>query len=238
MNNASSTRDVIRAEGLQKSYRLRGVTLDVLRDVNLNVRPGETVAIVGISGAGKSTLLHVLGGLDHPAAGRVWIEGRDVYRLSESRRTALRAAVIGFVFQSYQLLPEMTVLENVLLPARALGRVRSIGGDARVRACDLLAAVGLSDRLAHRPMELSGGEQQRVALARALMNDPQVILADEPTGNLDRGTGGEVLEYLFTLTRQRGHALVLVTHNETVARTCDRVWRLQAGVLVPDAVDR
>ena len=238
MNNASSTRDVIRAEGLQKSYRLRGVTLDVLRDVNLNVRPGETVAIVGISGAGKSTLLHVLGGLDHPAAGRVWIEGRDVYRLSESRRTALRAAVIGFVFQSYQLLPEMTVLENVLLPAMALGRVRSIGGDARVRACDLLAAVGLSDRLAHRPMELSGGEQQRVALARALMNDPQVILADEPTGNLDRGTGGEVLEYLFTLTRQRGHALVLVTHNETVARTCDRVWRLQAGVLVPDAVDR
>ncbi|OGV85037.1 MAG: hypothetical protein A2340_10050 [Lentisphaerae bacterium RIFOXYB12_FULL_60_10] len=238
MNNASSTRDVIRAEGLQKSYRLRGVTLDVLRDVNLNVRPGETVAIVGISGAGKSTLLHVLGGLDHPAAGRVWIEGRDVYQLSESRRTALRAAVIGFVFQSYQLLPEMTVLENVLLPAMALGRVRSIGGDARVRACDLLAAVGLSDRLAHRPMELSGGEQQRVALARALMNDPQVILADEPTGNLDRGTGGEVLEYLFTLTRQRGHALVLVTHNETVARTCDRVWRLQAGVLVPDAVDR
>ncbi|OGV67521.1 MAG: hypothetical protein A2498_01225, partial [Lentisphaerae bacterium RIFOXYC12_FULL_60_16] len=208
MNNASSTRDVIRAEGLQKSYRLRGVTLDVLRDVNLNVRPGETVAIVGISGAGKSTLLHVLGGLDHPAAGRVWIEGRDVYQLSESRRTALRAAVIGFVFQSYQLLPEMTVLENVLLPAMALGRVRSIGGDARVRACDLLAAVGLSDRLAHRPMELSGGEQQRVALARALMNDPQVILADEPTGNLDRGTGGEVLEYLFTLTRQRGHALV------------------------------
>jgi lipoprotein-releasing system ATP-binding protein len=202
----------------------------VLLGAHLDVAPGERVAIIGRSGAGKSTLLHVLGGLDHPdpAGGRIVQEGTDIYRLSARMRSAYRARNVGFVFQSYHLLPEMDIVENVMLPAFALGRPTA---GAKRKARELLESVGLGDRLAHTPMELSGGEQQRVALARALMNDPRLILADEPTGNLDATTGGQVLDLLFHLSE--GHALVLVTHSPNIAARCDRTLRLEDGLLVP-----
>lgn len=218
------------AVNLHKTYTLPHKRVAVLQGAHLNVAPGERVAIIGRSGAGKSTLLHVLGGLDHPdeAGGSVAHDGTDLYALSSRRRSAYRAANIGFVFQSYHLLPEMDVVENVMLPSFALGRP---SGAARRRARELLENVGLADRLTHTPMELSGGEQQRVALARALMNDPRLILADEPTGNLDATTGGQVLELLFRFAS--GHALVLVTHSAGIAARCDRTLLLQDGLLVP-----
>lgn len=222
---------LIEAENLHKSYVTHKQTLEVLRGASLEVKVGETVAIIGASGAGKSTLLHVLGGLDTPDDGKVAVAGRNLYDLSERDRTVVRATAIGFVFQSYHLLPEMDVLENVLLPAMARDRFFSSRSKMRMRAMDLLKAVGLGDRADHTPMELSGGEQQRAALARALMNDPQVVLADEPTGNLDDATGSYVLSSLFSLTASRGHSLVLVTHNEKVAGSCNRVLRLKDGVL-------
>jgi len=224
--------DLLTVENVYKTYRIRGQTLEVLKGASMCVGAGETVSIVGMSGAGKSTLLHILGGLDRPEQGRVVYDGSAIYDLSEGRRTALRGSHIGFVFQSYHLLPEMDVLENVMLPAIALTKGRS-ESEVVDSARNLLSAVGMEGRIYHRPFELSGGEQQRVALARALMNDPDLVLADEPTGNLDSGTGNIVLDYLFTLTRKKGHALVLVTHNDVVARTCDRMLRLQNGQLLP-----
>ena len=224
--------DLLSAENLRKTYRIREETVEVLKGASIHVRSGETVSIVGVSGAGKSTLLHILGGLDRPEEGRVVYDGSSIYDLSEGRRTALRGSHIGFVFQSYHLLPEMDILENVMLPAMALAKGRS-GREIASHARDLLVAVGMEGRIHHRSLELSGGEQQRVALARALMNNPDVVLADEPTGNLDSGTGGAVLDYLFALTRKKGHALVLVTHNDAVARTCDRMLRLKDGLLQP-----
>jgi predicted ABC-type transport system involved in lysophospholipase L1 biosynthesis ATPase subunit len=159
------------------------------------------------------------------------VTGCDLYRLSSARRTLVRCRQLGFVFQSYHLLPEMDVLENVMLPAMALATMFTSLRSIRNRARELLSAVGLAERERHRPMELSGGEQQRVALARALMNDPEIVLADEPTGNLDDTTGAQVLEYLFGLTRDRGHALVLVTHSASTAQSCDRVLHLEDGLL-------
>ncbi|NQT91706.1 MAG: ABC transporter ATP-binding protein, partial [Lentisphaerae bacterium] len=190
-----------------------------------------TVAVVGASGAGKSTLLHVLGGLDRPDRGRVVLDGGDLYEMSAGRCTEVRGTRIGFVFQSYHLLPEMDVLENVMLPA--LARARWVPRYAAVReeAGRLLEAVGLKDRAIHRPMELSGGEQQRVALARALMNDPDLVLADEPTGNLDHDTGRQVLDMLFSLAREKNRSLVLVTHDVALAASCDRVLHLVDGKL-------
>ncbi|MDI6774446.1 MAG: ABC transporter ATP-binding protein [Verrucomicrobiota bacterium] len=222
---------VIDARSIHKSYTLRKGLVRVLQGADLTVGEGEAVAIVGVSGAGKSTLLHILGGLDHPESGAVIFRGQDLYRLSEYQRARLRARQIGFVFQSYHLLPEMDVLENVMLPAMATGGLLTSGAAARRRAMDLLDAVGLSARGEHTPLELSGGEQQRVALARALMNDPPLVLADEPTGNLDDGTGAQVLERLFALTRARGHTLILVTHDERIAARCDRVLKLAEGAL-------
>lgn len=224
---------LLSAHGLVKSYHLPHGTVDVLRGAALTVGPSERVAIVGASGAGKSTLLHVLGGLDRPEAGEVLVEGESLFGLSARRRTALRARRIGFVFQSYHLLPEMDVVENVILPAMALGAFNRTA--LRRRALTLLDQVGLSARAAHTPFELSGGEQQRVALARALMNDPLLILADEPTGNLDRGTGTHILDLLFDLTHSGAHGLVIVTHSPEVAARCDRVLELQNGLLVPHA---
>ena len=223
---------LIQAEAIHKRYLMGKTELNVLRGASVSVNPGESVAVIGRSGAGKSTLLHVLGGLDRPDAGRVWVGGQDLYALSAGRRTAVRGTRLGFVFQSYHLLPEMDVIENVMLPALARAGWWAAVADVRARARDLLARVGLDDRAAHRPMELSGGEQQRVALARALVNDPEIVLADEPTGNLDGTTGGQVLDHLFTLTRAKGHALLLVTHSEATAARCDRVLRLEAGTLV------
>lgn len=217
------------AQGLRKAYTLHGARLDILRGADLAAEPGETIAIVGRSGAGKSTLLHVLGGLDRPQAGTVRIDGRDLYALSGRRRTALRAAKIGFVFQAYHLLPEMDITENVMLPAMALGRLGRAA--MRRRAQDLLARVGLENRLRHTPLELSGGEQQRAAIARALMNDPPLLLADEPTGNLDATTGGAVLDLLFDLARERRAILVMVTHSPETAARCARTLTLRDGTL-------
>ena len=221
---------LLTAVGLHKTYVLPHKTVRVLQGAALAVAPGERVAIVGRSGTGKSTLLHLLGGIDRPDAGDVSIDGKPIYALSSRERSRLRAERIGFVFQSYHLLPEMDVVENVLLPALAIG---AHCGRAKARALALLARVGLSDRTSHTPLELSGGEQQRVALARAFMNNPGLLLADEPTGNLDHDTGAQILEMLFGLAQEDRHALVVVTHAPEVAARCHRVLRLEHGLLVP-----
>lgn len=223
---------ILEACGLFKTYRLPHKRVDVLKGAALSVEPGERVAIVGRSGAGKSTLLHVLGGLDAPDAGDVLVDGESLYAGGRRRRAAIRAAKIGFVFQSYHLLPEMDVTENVMLPAMA-GPARASRAEMRARALSLLADVGLADRASHKPLELSGGERQRAALARALMNRPALILADEPTGNLDRLTGGRIMELLFALSDTSRLALVLVTHSPETAALCDRELELKDGVLAP-----
>lgn len=219
---------LIVATNIHKRYKLNQNEISVLEGADLSVDAGETVAVIGKSGAGKSTLLHILGGIERPdqGSGFVCIDGNNIYALSGNKRSRIRATTIGFVFQSYHLLNEMDVLENVILPARAIGAMTD-----KSRALELLDAVGVADRAHHTPMELSGGEQQRVALARALINNPAVILADEPTGNLDEETGGIVLELLFKLTKDSGHALVMVTHSKQIASTCDRTMFLEHGKL-------
>ncbi|HRR35194.1 MAG TPA: ABC transporter ATP-binding protein [Kiritimatiellia bacterium] len=218
------------ATDLHKTYLLPHKRVEVLKGASLHVAQGERVAIVGRSGAGKSTLLHVLGGLDRPEAGEVCMDGQPLYAISQRRRTAVRAAKIGFVFQSYHLLSEMDVTENVMLPAMT-GVLRLSRRQVRQRALALLDQVGLADRATHMPLELSGGEQQRVALARALITDPALILADEPTGNLDRLTGGQIMEMLFGLSCSRSLSLVMVTHSPETAALCDRVLELRDGLL-------
>ncbi len=220
---------IIQTDAVTKTYQIGATRLDVLRGVSVGVAAGETVAIVGPSGAGKSTLLHALGGLDQPTAGRVTFKGRDLYALPARERTLIRATSIGFVFQAYQLLPELDVLENVLLPTMTAWSMRRQEPEHRRRAEALLEAVGLAGRRRHTPLELSGGEQQRVALARALINEPELVLADEPTGNLDSVTGEQVLQGLFALTRERRRTLILVTHNLELAARCDRTIRLRDG---------
>ena len=218
---------ILKAERLARSYTIGKTTLDVLKGVSLEVHEGETLSIMGESGSGKSTLLHVLGGLDNPKDGQVQFKGQDVYGMSSVRRARFRAENVGYVFQAFHLLPELDIVENVALPAMA----QRIKGDAKQRAKDLLAEVGLGERIGHRPQELSGGEQQRVAIARALMNDPDIIFCDEPTGNLDSKTGEKVLNYLFQLVEARRHTLVLVTHSREVASRCSRELLLKDGVL-------
>jgi len=225
---------MLEATNLHKTYVLPHKRVEVLKGAEIRVAKGERVAIVGRSGAGKSTLLHVLGGLDRPEAGEVFVEGSPLYAVSQRARTAVRAAKIGFVFQSYHLLPEMDVTENVMLPAMT-GVVRLTRAQVRGRALALLEQVGLADRASHMPLELSGGEQQRVALARALIHEPALILADEPTGNLDRLTGAQIMELLFGLSCTRELAVVMVTHAPETAALCDRVMELQDGLLVPKA---
>ena len=221
---------ILEATDIHKTYILPHKRVDVLKGASFRVKPGERVAIVGRSGAGKSTLLNVLGGLDKPDAGTVAVMGQSLYQLSQRKRTALRAEHIGFVFQSYHLLPEMDVTENVMLPA--MTGIRNISrAQMRSRAQELLDWVGLADRMNHTPLELSGGEQQRVALARALINDPALILADEPTGNLDRMTGGQIIDMLFGLSRTRELSVVMVTHSLETASLCDRMVELQDGLL-------
>lgn len=229
-----SSEPVVRAQGLHKSYSGRRKHIDVLVGADLTVMPGESVAVLGVSGAGKSTLLHVLGGMDRPDSGSVEVLGRNVYRLSRGARSRLRASGIGFVFQSYHLLIELDVVENVLIAGMAAGFCGTVSRAVRRRAEHLVKAVGLGDRMRHRPMELSGGEQQRVAIARALLNRPQLVLADEPTGNLDEGTGDQVLENLFRLVREDSHSMVIVTHNEHTARLCDRRFRLLDGKMMAE----
>lgn len=231
-SQAAKEEYLVEALNVRKTYRMGESTIEVLKDVSVGIRAGETVSVVGASGAGKSTLLHILGGLDEPSRGTVLYRRVSMYDMSSRDRTDIRALRIGFVFQAYHLLPELDILENVMLPAMSrYGALRSLA-KTRARAGELLKSVGLGDRAMHRPTELSGGEQQRAALARALMNDPEIVLADEPTGNLDSKTGALVLQYLFDLTKQRGHTLVLVTHNEEVASRCDRKLHLTDGCVV------
>jgi len=219
----------IEARGLYRSFAIGPRTIDVLRGVDLAVAPGERLAIVGASGSGKTTLLHILAGLDRPSAGVARLDGRDLYAMSDRARAALRRRRIGLVFQAYHLLPELSVFENVLLPAR-IGQLRRADfAAAHQRARELLARVGLADRADHRPNELSGGEQQRAALARALMNDPDVVFADEPTGNLDSQSGDAVLQCLFELSAGPQRTVVLVTHNPEIAGRCDRIVHLRDG---------
>ena len=201
--------------------------LTILDDVSLAVAAGETVAVVGASGAGKSTLLALLAGLDEPSAGGVWLEGIELSALDEDGRAAARARHVGFVFQSFHLVPSLTALENVMLPLELAGRA-----DARAGARSVLQQVGLGARLGHYPRQLSGGEQQRVAIARAFVTRPSVLFADEPTGNLDTVTGARVIELLFDLNAANGTTLVLVTHDREIAARCNRVIELDAGRLV------
>ncbi len=203
--------------------------LDILTDIDLTVEAGESVAIVGVSGSGKSTLLGLLAGLDLPSAGRIRLAGIWLTDLDEDGRAALRARWVGFVFQNFQLLPSLTALENVMLPLELKGVRRP-----RQRAQALLERVGLGARLHHLPRHLSGGEQQRVALARAFVTEPAVLFADEPTGNLDRRTGAQVIELLFELNRDHGTTLVLVTHDEALARRCRRTVVLDSGRIVEE----
>jgi putative ABC transport system ATP-binding protein len=198
-----------------------------VRDVSLEIAAGESVAIVGASGAGKSTLLALLAGLDSPSAGQVWLAGQDLTRLDEDGRARLRAQRVGFVFQSFHLIPSLTALENVMLPLELAGRA-----DARRIALETLARVGLKPRTAHYPRQLSGGEQQRVAIARAFVTHPAVLFADEPTGNLDAGTGERIAELLFELNVEERTTLVLVTHERTLAARCERVLHMDAGRVV------
>ena len=221
---------ILEALKLFKTYVLPHKRVEVLKGATLSVDIGERVAVVGRSGSGKSTLLHILGGLDRPDAGEVHVGGQSLYAVSARARTAIRAARIGLVFQSYHLLPEMDVTENVMLPAMT-GAAGIKKAQARQRALDLLEQVGLADRACHMPLELSGGEQQRVALARALIHQPSLILADEPTGNLDRMTGAQVMDLLFGLSGTRDLSLVMVTHSPETAALCDRVLELQDGLL-------
>ena len=221
----------LQAEAVEKAYWLKPHRLQILKGADLSVRAGEKVAIVGKSGAGKSTLLHILGALDAPDSGRVLIDGKDLGSLSGREKAFVRARQIGFIFQSYNLLYEMDVVENVMLPAMAGTQGPVSVRQYRERASQLLTRAGVGERLSHRPLELSGGEQQRVAIARALMNNPSLVLADEPTGNLDDVTGGQVLDMLFSLASDSDASLIVVTHNERVAKACDRTLHLVDGLL-------
>ena len=204
-------------------------TLDILRDIDFRLAPRETVAIVGASGSGKSTLLSIIAGLDTPSRGTVHLAGHDLFALNEDARAALRAQKVGFVFQSFQLLGNLTALENVMLPLELAGL-----RDARKRAADMLARVGLAQRLGHYPKVLSGGEQQRVALARAFVVEPAVLLADEPTGSLDFATGETIMRLMFELNREQGTTLVLVTHDRAIAAQCERRLTIEAGRVARD----
>jgi len=219
---------VVRATGLRKGFGHGTGRIEVLRDVALDVAAGELVAVAGSSGSGKSTLLHVLGGLMHPDAGRVEIGGHSVYEVTEARRAALRNRQVGFVFQFHYLLPEFTAVENVALPAFVAGRARS---EALRRAGELLDAMGLAHRVDHKPGELSGGEQQRVAVARALVNAPRVVLADEPSGNLDQESAQSLHDLLEGLSRDHAVALVVATHSPSLARRAHRALVLRDGAL-------
>ena len=224
MSNASA--DILVASGLRKNYTLGSQEVEVLRGIDVSVRRGEALVIVGASGAGKSTLLHLLGGLDAPSAGDVSLDGASLFGMSNAARTKLRNERLGFVFQSYNLLPELDALENVCLPALLQSRTRD--GMAE-RGTELLKAVGLGGRMEHRPAELSGGEQQRVAIARALMNRPSLVLADEPTGNLDSKTGESILDLLWRLREDSGMTLVMVTHYQHIATRGERVLEIADG---------
>ena len=221
---------MLEVHGIHKTFHEGTHVLHVLRGVELTVAPGDTIALVGPSGAGKSTLLHIMGGLDAPTKGRVLLDGRSLYEINDTERAKARNTRIGFVFRFYHLLPELTALENVMLPAL----IQNHRGRREVaqRATECLVRVGLGKRLTHRPSQLSGGELQRAAIARALMNEPHVLLCDEPTGNLDSATGAAIADLLLGLRAHEQRAVVLVTHDESLARRADRVLHMRDGQLV------
>jgi putative ABC transport system ATP-binding protein len=218
---------VVTARGIGKTVKSGEADLVILREIDLAVTHGEAVAVVGASGSGKSTLLAILAGLDTPTSGTVQLDGQDIFAMDEDMRAELRGRSVGFVFQSFQLLPSLTALENVMLPLE-------LGNDAAAepKAKDMLVRVGLGERLHHYPKHLSGGEQQRVALARAFVVQPKLLLADEPTGSLDADAGAEVIKLLFEMNREYGTTLVMVTHDESLAARCGRIVRLAAGRIV------
>ncbi len=218
---------ILRVERLTKTYETASGPLTVLHDVSFDLAPGATCALVGPSGSGKTTLLGLSAGLDRPTSGTVHLDGHGLHEMDEDERAQLRNTLLGFVFQNFQLLPTLTALENVMVPAELRGRK-----DAEPIAIELLGKVGLGKRLNHYPTQLSGGEQQRVALARAFINQPKILFADEPTGNLDAETSEKVVELLFDLNRQAGTALVLVTHNQELAAMTQRIIRLKGGQVV------
>ena len=219
---------LLSARGLKKNYHIGRRTLEVLRGVDVEIPRGDFLALRGASGAGKSTLLHLIGGLDTPNAGEIFFEGDNLSRYSEHRLTDFRNRRVGFVFQAYHLLPELTALENVCLPARV---ARRSAKTVMARAEELLTRVGLAERTDHKPSELSGGEKQRVAIARALINEPVLLLADEPTGNLDSHTGGEIMELLKSLRAEKQMTLVIATHDARVATLAPRVIELVDGLI-------
>ena len=221
---------IIAVEHVNRSVTDSTGTLTILHDINFSLPRRQSTAIVGASGSGKSTLLAIIAGLDHPTSGTVRLDGEDIFALDEDDRAGLRARKLGFVFQSFQLLGHLSALENVMLPLELLGRV-----DARARAATMLDRVGLASRLHHTPRTLSGGEQQRVALARAFVVEPEVLLADEPTGSLDHATGAKVMALMFDMNRETGTTLVLVTHDSGIAARCDRQLLIEGGRLqIPD----
>ncbi|MDE2388157.1 MAG: ABC transporter ATP-binding protein [Betaproteobacteria bacterium] len=227
MSDSRVNQPILWTQALSKQVSTGEQQLTILQNIELQVNPGEAVAIIGASGSGKSTLLGLLAGLDLPTSGKVHLDAVDIFALDEDSRAALRGRVLGFVFQSFQLLPALTALENVMLPLELTGT-----GDAGPIAHRLLERVGLGKRLHHYPKQLSGGEQQRVAIARAFATAPKLLLADEPTGNLDSATGVQIIELMFELNREHGTTLVLVTHDEALSRRCSRQIRLADGKLV------
>lgn len=221
---------VVEVSGLGKTVANGGDPLTILRDISFSVMSGESLALIGASGSGKSTLLGLIAGLDEPSTGDVRLDGISLGSLDEDERAGLRGRLLGFVFQSFQLLPSLTALENVMLPLELAGTA-----DPREKARDWLERVGLGHRLKHYPKHLSGGEQQRVALARAFAPQPRLVLADEPTGNLDAATGAQIIDLMFDLNAREGTTLVLVTHDEAIASRCGRRLRIQSGQLLADA---
>ncbi len=219
---------ILRAMNLGKQVESGGQPLVILHEVSFTVEPGDSLAILGASGSGKSTLLGLLAGLDVPSSGTVYLDGVDIFSFDEDERARLRGRLAGFVFQSFQLLPALTALENVMLPLELHG-----ASDARERATAALQRVGLAERMSHLPKHLSGGEQQRVAMARAFVVQPKILFADEPTGNLDAATGGQIIDLMLELNGAQGTTLILVTHDKALAQQCGRQLHLSAGRIVP-----
>lgn len=226
-NNIQPLQSILRANSLTKQVQTGETQLTILQNINLEINAGEAVAIVGASGSGKSTLLGLLAGLDVPSEGKIFLNNVDIFSLDEDERAALRGKMLGFVFQSFQLLPALTAIENVMLPLELIG-----AKDAEKTAKRLLVRVGLEKRLTHYPKQLSGGEQQRVAIARAFATEPKLLLADEPTGNLDSATGAQIIELMFELNREHGTTLVLVTHDEVISTRCSRQIHLASGHII------
>lgn len=229
MNNRAKqvAHPIVQANSLTKQVDTGDNQLTILQDISLEVNAGESIAIVGASGSGKSTLLGLLAGLDVPTSGHVYLDGEDIFLLDEDERAALRSRLLGFMFQSFQLLPALTAIENVMLPLELAGI-----NDTRRAAQELLERVGLGTRLRHYPRQLSGGEQQRVAIARAFVTQPKMLFADEPTGNLDSETGAQIIELMFELNRERGTTLILVTHDEALSIRCSRRIRMSSGRII------